>query len=72
MLILSGMGWGKLPDFLIVNELASNALNTITLKDKQNEVSLNHFAIKSKNKVFGPVASKLWKNLSLYRQQQTQ
>ncbi len=72
MLILSGMGWGKLPDFLIINELASNALNTITLQDKQNEISLNHFAMKSKNKVFGPVASKLWKNLSLYRQQQTQ
>jgi len=70
MLILSGMGWGKLPDYLIASEVANGALNLFKLQDKQNEVSLNYYAMKTKTHLLGPVASKLWKNLGLYGQQQ--
>lgn len=70
MLILSGMGWGKLPDYLIVPELESGTLNRFKLQDKQNEVSLSYYAIKMKNNLLGPVASKLWKHLSFYLEHQ--
>lgn len=70
MLILSGMGWGKLPDYLIASELDNGALARFKLQDKQNEVSLSYYAIKMKNNLLGPVASKLWKHLSFYREQQ--
>lgn len=70
MLILSGMGWGKLPDYLIAQEIESGALKRFKLQDTQNEIALNYYAIKAKNNLLGPVASKLWKNLRLYGQQQ--
>lgn len=70
MLILSGMGWGKLPDYLIAQEIESGALKRFKLQDKQNEIALNYYAIKAKNNLLGPVATKLWKNLRLYGQQQ--
>lgn len=70
MLILSGMGWGKLPDYLIAQDIESGALKRFKLQDKQNEIALNYYAIKAKNNLLGPVATKLWKNLSLYGQQQ--
>lgn len=70
MLILSGMGWGKLPDYLIAPEIESGALKRFKLQDTQNEIALNYYAIKTKNNLLGPVATKLWKNLSLYGQQQ--
>lgn len=72
MLILSGMGWGKLPDYLITSELNSGALSRFKLQDKQNEVSLNYYALKTKNNLLGPVASKLWKHLTMHRDRQTQ
>lgn len=70
MLILSGMGWGKLPDYLIAQEIESGALKRFKLQDTQNEIALNYYAIKTKNNLLGPVATKLWKNLGLYGQQQ--
>lgn len=66
-LILSGMGWGKLPDYLIQDELQRESLQTFHLRDKQNQVELHYHAMK--NSVLGPVASKLWKNFCLYAQQ---
>lgn len=68
-LILSGMGWGKLPDNLICDELAHGALCKLQLENVTNEIEVDFFAIKQKNKVLGPVASKLWKNFSLLTQQ---
>ncbi len=64
-LILSGMGWGKLPDNLIGDELANSSLCKLQLEDVINEVAVDYFAMKNSSKVLGPVASKLWKNLSL-------
>ncbi len=72
MLILSGMGWGKLPDYLIASELDSGALSRFKLQDKQNEIAMGYYAIKTKNNLLGPVASKLWKHLGFYLQQQNE
>ncbi len=67
-LILSGMGWGKLPDNLISDERANGSLCKLELEDVQNEITVDYYAMKHKNKILGPVASKLWKNLSLLAQ----
>ena len=61
-LILSGMGWGKLPDNLIADELANGTLCRLQLSDVLNEIEVDYFAIKEKNKVLGPVASRLWEH----------
>ena len=68
MLIQSGMGWGKLPDYMIAHEVDSGSLVKLTLLDKQTHIRLNYYAMKSKQNLLGPVASKLWKNLNLYGQ----
>jgi len=65
ILILSGMGWGRLPEYMIESELDSKTLVTIDLKDFNSQVALNYQVIKLKYRLLGPVASKLWKNIGL-------
>jgi len=64
-LTLSGMGWGKLPDNLIADELANGSLCKLQLEGVINEVSVDYYAVKQESKILGPVASKLWESLSL-------
>jgi len=65
ILTLSGMGWGKLPDNLIADELANGSLCKLQLEGVINEVSVDYYAVKQESKILGPVASKLWESLSL-------
>ena len=65
ILILSGMGWGRLPEYMIENELNSKALVAINLNDFDTHVALNYQVIKLKSRLLGPVASKLWQNMGL-------
>jgi len=67
-LVLSGMGWGRLPDNHITNELANGSLQTIKLDDFSQTAELNYHALKLKNKMLGPVAYALWNNLKASRQ----
>lgn len=60
MLILSGMGWGKLPDFLIRNELENNTLMKLELDDMVTHVATPHHAIKLTERFLGPVGQALW------------
>ena len=62
-LIMSGIGWGRLPDFMINDELQAKTLIAIKLDDFDTYVALNYQAIKLKSRLLGPVASKLWQNL---------
>jgi len=62
-LIMSGMGWGSLPEHQIVDELKNKSLVKLDLTDKKNAIELHYRAVKLKSKMLGPVASKLWKNL---------
>jgi len=64
-LIMSGMGWGRLPDYMIKDELESKALVAINLDDFDSFITLSYQAVKLKSRLLGPVASKLWKNMSL-------
>ena len=62
-LILSGMGWGRLPDNQIDNELDQGSLQAITLTDFEQAAELNYYALKLKSKLLGPVAQTLWDDL---------
>lgn len=70
MLILSGMGWGKLPDYMIVDELERGQLQAFVLQDKRNRVDLDYYVLKNKAQRLGPVASALWEGLGAYLGQQ--
>lgn len=69
-LILSGMGWGKLPDHLIKDELKQKRLNKVIVTGVQNEVIGDYYVLKHKNTVMGPVATALWQDLSLLGKQE--
>jgi len=62
-LVMSGMGWGRLPDNRIFNELENGSLVELELNDVRTKLGLDFYAVKLRNRILGPVASKLWKNL---------
>lgn len=64
-LIMSGIGWGRLPDHMIQSELNEKSLVAVQLNDFDMQISLNYQAIKLKSRLLGPVASKLWQNMGL-------
>lgn len=64
-LIMSGIGWGRLPDYMIKEELEQHTLAALTMDDFDTEIALNYQAIKLKSNLLGPVAEKLWQNLKL-------
>lgn len=61
-LILSGIGWGSLPDAIIEKELKNKKLIPIHLPDIQEKV-LEISLIKRTDKALGPVAKKLWEEI---------
>ena len=71
-LVLSGMGWGRLPDNLIKNELKKGLLQAMTLTDFEQAAELNYHALKFKNKPLGPVANAFWQNLKATTKQHNQ
>lgn len=62
-LVMSGMGWGRLPDNRIVSELEKGALVELKLKDVSTALGLDFHAVKLRNRPLGPVATKLWNDL---------
>jgi DNA-binding transcriptional LysR family regulator len=64
-LIMSGMGWGRLPDYMIKDELQRKTLLRLHMEDFDTEISLNYHAIKLKTNLLGPVAEWLWQKLRL-------
>ena len=64
-LIMSGMGWGRLPEYMIEKELDSKELVAIKLTDFDTNIALNYQVIKLKSRLLGPVASRLWQSMGL-------
>lgn len=64
-LIMSGMGWGRLPEYMIENELDSKELVAVNLTDFDTHIVLNYQVIKLKSRLLGPVASRLWQRMGL-------
>jgi len=64
-LIMSGMGWGRLPDYMISAELKQQTLLTLQVDDFDTKIPLDYHAIKLKANLLGPVAEWLWQKLKL-------
>jgi DNA-binding transcriptional LysR family regulator len=64
-LIMSGIGWGRLPEYMIENELKSKELVAVSLNDFDTNITLDYQVIKLKSRILGPVASKLWESMGL-------
>lgn len=61
-LILSGIGWGSLPETIIEKELKNGKLLSINLPDIHERV-LEISLLKRTDKPLGPVAKKLWEEV---------
>lgn len=62
-IILAGMGWGGLPEHMITEELASNALIPLNLEGYPVRRSQLH-VIRRRESALGVVANALWEKLS--------
>ncbi len=59
-LILAGLGWGRLPDYLIREDLRSGRLEDIQLEHSHHTMHLDIVAFRNPAPVIGPVASAFW------------
>jgi DNA-binding transcriptional LysR family regulator len=57
-LILNGLGWGRLPDHFVIEELKSKEL--VHLKHLNYDHRLDIYICKKKHKPFGPVLQAIW------------
>ncbi len=64
-LIMSGIGWGRLPDYMVRDEIQAKSLVAVSLDDFDTRIALNYQAIKMKARMLGPVANKLWEKMSM-------
>jgi len=63
ILTLSGLGWGRLPSYLVEEDLKNGSLKRLHLTDAENELEITYYAIKQRTKILGPVANQLWQSL---------
>ncbi|ABI38690.1 transcriptional regulator, LysR family [Shewanella sp. MR-4] len=63
MLIQSGMGWGKLPYYLVEQALADGSLQPLEMRERQNLIQLDYYVMRPPHSPLGPVAQALWENL---------
>jgi DNA-binding transcriptional LysR family regulator len=65
-IIMAGLGWGRLPDHVITNELASGDLQALK-GDHFDERLLTLSAIRLQNPTYGPIVERLWKDLQDFK-----
>ena len=63
-LVKSGMGWGRLPENRILEELKNGSLVKLLLDDVTSTLGLEYFCLKLRARVLGPVARRLWDSLN--------
>lgn len=63
MLIQSGMGWGKLPHYMVEESLADGSLQPLELRERQNNIQLDYYVMRRPHSPLGPVAQALWQKL---------
>jgi DNA-binding transcriptional LysR family regulator len=62
-LILAGMGWGRLQDYLITDELAGGDLRVLEVEGYPSRSVIEMRAVRRRDEPVGPVAAALWRNL---------
>ncbi|MGX9460279.1 LysR family transcriptional regulator [Shewanella sp. A14] len=68
-LCLSGIGWGRLPYSMVKQDIENGRLIPFELVDSKMEIEVNSYVMKLKGQVLGPVANKLWDQISLLKHQ---
>ena len=63
-LIVAGMGWGRLQDHLIADELASGELKVLNIKNYPCDTEIDIRAVRRYGQTCGPVAEALWQDLN--------
>ena len=59
-LLVTGLGWGRLPEHMIAEELAQDRLREILLPDTHLSFDIEVFAFRQHRPVIGPVAAHFW------------
>lgn len=62
-LIISGMGWGRLPEYVVRDDLANGRLLRLELSDYPALLNVEYSALRPAGKLMGPVAEHLWQGL---------
>jgi DNA-binding transcriptional LysR family regulator len=60
-LLVAGLGWGRLPQHLIAEELAQDRLRDIVLPHTHLSFEIEVFVFRQRRSAMGPVATHLWK-----------
>lgn len=60
LLVETGLGWGRLPEHLIAEELANGSLREIELPHTHLSFDIEIFAFRQRKLMTGPVASSVW------------
>ncbi len=63
-LIVAGMGWGKLQDSLIADELARGELILLDIENYPCDIPMEIMAVRLAGRQVGPVAAALWDDFS--------
>lgn len=66
-LILAGLGWGRLPLHMVINELKNGQLQEIQIEGIQNKQNVPIFNIKTATHPSGPIFQNLWDGLTFSR-----
>ncbi len=64
MLIMSGMGWGRVPENRINSELQSGALKILQLRDNPGMITIQHYLLRPLKRTYGPVARYIWEQFT--------
>jgi DNA-binding transcriptional LysR family regulator len=59
-LLLAGLGWGRLPEHMIAEELAQDRLREVILPNTHLSFDIEVFVFRQRSPATGPVAARLW------------
>ncbi len=68
-IILAGMGWGRLHEHMITEELVAGKLVPLTIHNYQTTMDVNICVARMMDKPVGPVAETLWQDFSRYSEE---
>ncbi len=69
-IILAGLGWGRLPEHLIANELRSGRLVPLAINNYPTQMAVNICVARMMGKPVGPVAATLWEDFKKFSEQE--
>ena len=70
-IILAGMGWGRLPEHMIQNELKRGILVPLKIKNFPTSIEGQILVVRRVGQPIGPVASKLWEYFQQFSKKTT-